>query len=113
MQILFGLVAALAIAFSACWEITLVFVVGFPMILAFSFLQIRLLTGRAKKNKAKLEASGATVVESISNIRTVVGLGVEDKFYSKYTSLLVGPFRLVQARFLFTFQVSGAIVKVI
>ncbi len=93
LQTLFGLIAAVVIAFSACWEVALIFFCAFPILGAFGFLQIRLLAGRAQKNKAKLEESGAVVVESLSSIRTVVGLGVEEKFYSKYIHLLVAPFR--------------------
>lgn len=90
---MFGLVAAVVIAFSACWEVAIVFMLGFPIIGAFSFLQIRLVAGRSQSNKAKLEESGAVVVESLNSIRTVVGLGVEESFFDKYCSLLTGPFR--------------------
>jgi len=95
LQILFGLVAAVVIAFSACWEVAFVFMVGFPIIGGFSFVQIKLVAGRGQSNKAKLEESGVVVVESLANMRTVVGLGVEEKFYCKYSQLLEGPFRSV------------------
>ena len=92
LQILFGFVAAVLIAFEASWELTLLFLLAFPIVGSFSFIQTRLSVGLIQKNKAKLEASGSSVVDSVTNMRTVVGLGVEDRFYSNYTKLLQGPF---------------------
>ena len=69
------------------------FMLAFPILGSFSFLHIRLLAGQTQKNKVKLEASGSTVVESVANIRTVVGLGVEDRFYNNYINLIQGPYK--------------------
>ena len=93
LQILFGFVATILICFTASWELTFIFILVFPILGSFTFLQVRLLAGRMQKNKAILEASGSTVVESVTNMRTVVGLGVEDRFYNKYKDLLQGPFK--------------------
>ena len=68
------------------------FILAFPILGSFGFFQVRLSAGRTQKNKRRLEASGSSVVESVNNMRTVVGLGVEDRFYSNYTNLLQGPF---------------------
>lgn len=76
----------------ASWELTLIMIPAFPILGTVAFFQIRLLAGRAQKNKKRLEESGKTAVESIDNIRTVVGLGVESKFLNKYYDLLTGPF---------------------
>lgn len=84
---------AIVIAFEASWELTLVLIFCFPVMALTSYFQIRLLRGRAQKNKKKLEQSGQTAVESIDNMRTVAGLGVEEKFLDRYYSLLEGPFR--------------------
>lgn len=93
LQVIFGLIAAVIIAFEASWELSLLVIVAFPIIGSVSYLRIRLLAGRAQKNKKRLEHSGQTAVESIDNIRTVAGLGVEGRFYDRYRSLLAGPFR--------------------
>lgn len=93
LQTVFGLIAAIIIAFEASWELSFIMIVAFPILGTVAFFQIRLLAGHAKKNKKRLEASGQTAVESIDSIRTVAGLGVEDKFFNKYTDLLAGPFR--------------------
>lgn len=93
LQIIFGAIAATIIAFVASWELSFLMIMLFPLAGSLSFLKIRLLAGRAQKNKQRLEHSGQTAVESIDNIRTVAGLGVEEKFYHRYCSLLKGPFR--------------------
>ena len=93
MQTIFGLIAAIIIAFEASWELSLLMIVAFPIIGTVAFFQIRLLAGRTQKNKKRLEKSGQTAVESIDNIRTVAGLGVEGRFLDRYRNLLVGPFR--------------------
>lgn len=95
MQTIFGLIAALIIAFVASWELSFLMVTAFPILGTVAFFQIRLLAGRAKKNKKRLEKSGQTAVESIDNIRTVAGLGVEERFLRKYYDLLTGPFKYV------------------
>ena len=96
LQTLFGVITALIIAFIATWELTLVVVFIFPVLGTVAFLQLKFIAGRSAKNKKRQEASGQTAVESIENIRTVAGLGVEDRFYEKYLQLLKGPFKLVQ-----------------
>ena len=84
---------AVVIAFEASWELTLVLMFCFPVLALSSYFQIRLLRGRAQKNKKRLEESGQTAVESIDNMRTVASLGAEQRLYDKYNSLLEGPFR--------------------
>ena len=89
---MFGVITALAIGFSASWELTLVLMFQFPVLIVVGYFEISLSGGRAQSNKKKLEESGQIAVESIDNIRTVAGLGIEDKFYDRYISLLNGPF---------------------
>lgn len=93
MQTIFGLLAAIIIAFTASWELSFLMLLAFPILGTVAFFQIRLLAGRAQKNKRRHEKSGQTAVESIDNIRTVVGLGVEERFCRKYWDLLITPFR--------------------
>ena len=93
MQMVFGLVAAIVIAFTASWELSFLMLTAFPILGTVAFFQIRLLAGRAQKNKKRLERSGQTAVESIDNIRTVVGLSLEKRFFQTYWDLLRGPFK--------------------
>ena len=92
LQTIFGLLAAILIAFTASWELTLVLMFCFPVLGTFSFLQIRLLAGRTAKNKKKLEESGKTAVESIENVRTIASLGIQKSLVEKYEGLLQYPF---------------------
>ena len=92
---MFGFVTAIIIALIASWELTLVLMFVFPVLGSVSYLQLKFIAGRSAKNKKKQESSGQTAVESIENIRTVAGLGVEDRFFDKYVQLLKGPFKLV------------------
>ena len=60
-----------------------------------AFFQVRLLSGRAAKNKKRLEEAGQLAVESIDNIRSVAGLGLENCFLNNYSQLLKAPFKYV------------------
>lgn len=93
LQIFGGLVTAIAIGFSASWELTLVLMFAFPVLFIAGYFQIRLLSGRAEENKQSIEESGQIAAESIDNIDTVVSLGIEPQFCSRYENLLHGPFR--------------------
>ena len=95
LQTIFGFVTAIIIAFIASWELTFVLVFVFPVLASVSYLQLKFIAGRSAKNKKRQESSGQTAVESIENIRTVAGLGVEDRFFDEYVQLLKGPFKLV------------------
>ena len=93
LQTIVGLITAIVIAFIASWELTFIMLPAFPIMGTVAFFQVRLLAGRTKKNKKRLEESGKTAVESISNVRTVVGLGLEEKFFERYNGLLDGPYK--------------------
>ena len=95
LQTVFGFVTAIIIAFIASWELTLVLMFVFPVLASVTYLQLKFIAGRSAKNKKRQESSGQTAVESIENIRTVAGLGVEDRFFDKYVELLQAPFKLV------------------
>ena len=92
-QTVSGFLAAVVIAFSASWELSLVLMFCFPILASVGYLQVRFLIGRTAKNKTKLEESGKTAVESIDNVRTVVSLGIEEMFITRYESLLQYPFK--------------------
>ncbi|CAC5356956.1 ABCB1 [Mytilus coruscus] len=92
-QSLFGLVAALVIAFYYGWALALVVLGIVPVIGFASSLQIKVLKGRHEEDKSKLEDAGKTAAETIENIRTVQSLTTEKHFYNEYSHSLVGPLR--------------------
>ena len=93
LQQIFGLVVALIVAFTASWELTFILMLCFPVLVAVGFFQIRLIAGKAQKNKKGLENAGQIAVESIDNIRTVVSLSVEPRFYESYQEQIKIPFK--------------------
>ena len=90
---MFGFVAALVIAFTASWELTLVLMFVFPLLGTVAYLEVRAQRGRSEENKEQLEGSSYTTVESINDIHTVAGLSIEERFLASYVQQLRGPFR--------------------
>ena len=97
LQIVVGFAVAVVISLTSSWELTFVLIFCFPVLGAFSFLQVHHLAGRTANNKEKLEESGDAAVQSFDNIHTVVSLGVEDYLAEKYNDLLQYPLRLVMS----------------
>ena len=56
-----------------------------PLLVIGMVVQSRVLTCNIARNKAALEHAGKVAIDSIDNIRTVVGLGVEDNFSKQYS----------------------------
>ena len=65
----------------------------FPLLGVAAFFQVRLLSGKAAKNKKQLEEAGQVAVESIDNIRSVASLGLENHFFNNYHQFLKRPFK--------------------
>ncbi len=94
-QNLCAFVTGVIIAFEASWELTILVLGIFPVVIVIYIIQNKELAGRVHTNRKKLQDSGETVVESIQNIRTVASLGVERYFLRKYSEQLKEPFRFV------------------
>lgn len=93
VQSVFGLAAALTIAFIYGWKLALVVLAGVPLMAIAGALQLRIVMGSQKKDNKELEAAGKTASEAIENIRTVQSLTRELDFHTKYSNSLVGPYR--------------------
>ena len=93
LQQLCGFLAAIIVSFIANWELTLLLMVAFPILIVFGYIELRLVVGRSIKNKKKMENAGQIAVESIENIRTIVALAVEPKYIERYEQQIKGPFR--------------------
>ncbi|CAF1014116.1 unnamed protein product [Rotaria sordida] len=93
LQNLSSLGAGIIIAFVFSWQLTLLILAFVPFMVIGGFLQSRLMTGFASKDKQSSEDAGKVAVESIQNIRTVVQLTKEDYFYEQYCSFLEIPYR--------------------
>ncbi|CAF1001909.1 unnamed protein product [Adineta steineri] len=93
LQSFCSLAGGLIIGFIFSWQLTLLIMAFIPLIMAGSFLESRLMTGFASKDKKALENAGKIAVETIQNIRTVVQLTKEDYFYEEYSKVLEIPYR--------------------
>ncbi|CAF2524258.1 unnamed protein product, partial [Rotaria sp. Silwood2] len=85
--------AGIILGFVFSWQLTLLILAFVPFMVIGGFLQSRLMTGFASKDKKSFEDAGKVTVESIQNIRTVVQLTKEDYFYEQYCSFLEIPYR--------------------
>lgn len=71
------------------WRLGLVALAFFPLIVTATFFQRRQMAGQNDEYRESLEKSTKLAVEAVSNFRTVVSLGCEDKFYNAYINELV------------------------
>ena len=92
-QLLTTLIAGLIIALVSCWQLALVVIACVPVIAAAGALQLKVITGFNSKSKVAYEQSGQVATEAIMNMRTVVSLGIQDKFVEFYRLSLMPPDR--------------------
>ncbi|XP_061441927.1 ATP-binding cassette sub-family B member 5 [Rhineura floridana] len=89
----FTLVTAIVIAFVHGWQLTLLILGCIPFVIGTNAIRVKSVTGHASKDQKALEEAGRISTEAVENIRTVVALTREDRFFERYNSSLEAPYR--------------------
>ncbi|ETM47963.1 hypothetical protein L914_07447, partial [Phytophthora nicotianae] len=91
VQAIFTFVAALVISFTTgSWLLTLVMLAVFPFLIAGQMVRMHQMKSSGHLSD-ELSDVGAHASESLSNIRTVVSLGLENSICGKFSALLEEP----------------------
>uniref|UniRef100_A0A8D2Q923 Uncharacterized protein n=1 Tax=Varanus komodoensis TaxID=61221 RepID=A0A8D2Q923_VARKO len=88
------LVTAVVIAFMHGWQLTLFILACIPFVAVTETISVKTRTGNAAKDQKALEEAGRISAEAVENIRTVVALTSEDRFFEKYKKSLEVPYRV-------------------
>uniref|UniRef100_A0A8D0BE78 Uncharacterized protein n=1 Tax=Salvator merianae TaxID=96440 RepID=A0A8D0BE78_SALMN len=89
----FTLLTAIIIAFVHGWHLTLLILACIPFVGAAHAVRVAAIAGHAAKDQKALEEAGRISTEAVENIRTVVALAKEDKFFERYKASIDGPYR--------------------
>eukprot|EP01138_Halocafeteria_seosinensis_P015627 gb/GECG01015948.1/.p1 GENE.gb/GECG01015948.1/~~gb/GECG01015948.1/.p1 ORF type:complete len:683 (+),score=79.61 gb/GECG01015948.1/:1-2049(+) len=92
-QIYASLIAALVIALEASWLLTIIVIGIVPILLGTTKMQQRAASGLNKDAETQRDQATQVAQESLSTIRTVQSLGVQNEFFQRFMSNLEGPFR--------------------
>lgn len=85
IETLFVVVLFTVIALVYSWAMTLFMVIVLPLLVFSTVAQSRVLSRNIARDKAALDQVGKVALDSIDNIRTVAGLGVEKNFCRQYS----------------------------
>ncbi|KAM6450468.1 ATP-binding cassette sub-family B member 5 isoform 2-T5 [Liasis olivaceus] len=90
---IFTLVTALIIAFAHGWQLTLLILACIPFVIVAKAIQAKSMEGHAAKDQKSLEEAGRISTEVVENIRTVVALTREERFFENYKASLYEPYK--------------------
>uniref|UniRef100_A0AAV1T137 ABC transporter n=1 Tax=Peronospora matthiolae TaxID=2874970 RepID=A0AAV1T137_9STRA len=84
------IVIAFSIAFFYSWQMTLILLAAFPVLIASSFIQAQRMGGTSgnKKNNDADTAAGSLLAEAIGSIRTVASFSMETALNTMYVGYL-------------------------
>ncbi|RWR80846.1 ABC transporter [Cinnamomum micranthum f. kanehirae] len=88
-----SLVAALAIAFEACWQLSLIVLAMLPMIGFGGWIQLKFMQGFSGDAKKKYEEASQVANDAVGSIRTVASFCAEDKVMALYKKKCEGPMK--------------------
>ncbi|CAL9779158.1 unnamed protein product [Musa acuminata subsp. burmannicoides] len=85
------LVAGLAIAFSACWQLALIILALAPLVGLNGWIQLKFMKGLNADAKMMFEEASQVASDAIRNIRTVSSFTAEEKVIELYRRKYKGP----------------------
>lgn len=91
VQDMSSLVAGLAIAFEASWQLALIILVMLPLIGANGYVQIKFMKGFSADAKAMYEEASQVANDAVGSIRTVASFCAEEKVMEMYRKKCEGP----------------------
>ena len=91
MQGVAGILIAIVIGLVYNWKLGLVCSIFLPLTIIAVIMEQRIIIGADSIEKVAFEDSAKLAVEAITNIRTVAGLRVEEKYIDMYKDLLSVP----------------------
>ena len=91
VQVFVSIFFALVLSFVWNWKLALANSAFVPIVLFSSIVEIKISSDQWNAKEKALEKSTRIGTEAISNIRTVVTLGLEEKFYMRYMDSLHEP----------------------
>ena len=92
VQVFVSIFFALVLSFVWDWKLALANSVFVPIVLFSGILEVTISSDQSTAKEKALEKSTRIGTEAISNIRTVVTLGLEEKFYMRYMDSLHEPY---------------------
>ncbi|CAI2165412.1 8429_t:CDS:2 [Funneliformis geosporum] len=84
----------LGLAFSYGWKLTLVVISAAPLIGIAQYAKLKSMAGYGSKTLKAYEGTGHIVHQSVSNIRTIASLSLEDTFYKLYHKSISEPHKI-------------------
>ncbi|KAJ8650270.1 hypothetical protein MRB53_003293 [Persea americana] len=88
-----SLVAGLAIAFEACWQLSLIVLAMLPMVGFGGWIQLKFMQGFSGDAKKKYEEASQVANDAVGSIRTVASFCAEDKVMALYKKKCEGPMK--------------------
>ncbi|KAG4091930.1 P-loop containing nucleoside triphosphate hydrolase protein [Neocallimastix lanati (nom. inval.)] len=99
VEIFTGIIVCCIIAFCYGWKLSLVLLIFTPFLFVGIYIQARSMVDRNEEKRKIFEKSTKVVVESITAIKTVYALNLQDHFGKLYDEQLVEPQRRLEHQY--------------
>eukprot|EP01012_Entosiphon_sulcatum_P031341 TRINITY_DN393_c0_g1_i1.p1 TRINITY_DN393_c0_g1~~TRINITY_DN393_c0_g1_i1.p1 ORF type:complete len:1254 (+),score=232.49 TRINITY_DN393_c0_g1_i1:49-3762(+) len=83
----------LGIAFSQSWKLTLIALIGLPLLAVTGAVNVKVMQGFSEKGGGMYATANTIALESLSNIRLVTAFNMQDQLILRYSDTLQAPLR--------------------